>query len=58
MTTVTEEFRSLAKDLGELYQKRKELARDIIFKEDRLRHLGVCLEFADALEEDVEQEYS
>ena len=51
MATVTEEFRTLAKDLSELYQKRKELAKDIIFKEDKLRKLGLMLEFVDNLEE-------
>ncbi|OGI10423.1 MAG: hypothetical protein A3I68_07420 [Candidatus Melainabacteria bacterium RIFCSPLOWO2_02_FULL_35_15] len=51
MATITEEFRTLAKDLSELYQKRKELAKDIIFKEDRLRRLGLMLEFVDNLEE-------
>ena len=51
MATITEEFRTLAKDLSELYQRRKELARDIIFKEDKLRKLGLMLEFVDNLEE-------
>lgn len=51
MATVTEEFRILAKNLSELYQKRKELAKDIIFKEDKLRKLGLMLEFMDNLEE-------
>ncbi len=51
MATITEEFRTLAKDLSELYQKRKELAKDIIFKEDKLRKLGLMLEFVDNLEE-------
>lgn len=51
MATITEEFRTLAKDLSELYQKRKELAKDIIFKEDKLRRLGLMLEFVDNLEE-------
>lgn len=52
-TTVTEEFRVLAKELSDLYQKRKELAREIIFKEDRLRKLGLILEFADNLENKI-----
>ncbi len=51
MPTVTEEFRMLAKELSELYSCRKELAKEIIFKEDRLRKLGLILEFADDLEE-------
>ena len=51
MATVTEEFRTLAKDLSELYQKRKDLAKDIIFKEDKLRKLGLMLEFVDNLED-------
>ncbi|MBI2995456.1 MAG: hypothetical protein HYY52_01935 [Candidatus Melainabacteria bacterium] len=51
MATVTEEFRNLAKELSELYQKRKDIAKDIICKEDRLRRLGMLLEVADALEE-------
>ena len=51
MITVTEEFRTLAKELSDLYQKRKELAREIVFKEDKLRKLGLILEFADNLEE-------
>ena len=51
MATVTEEFRTLAKDLSDLYQKRKEIAKDIIFKEDKLRKLGLMLEFVDNLEE-------
>ena len=51
MATITEEFRTLAKDLSELYQKRKDLAKDIIFKEDRLRRLGLMLEFVDNLED-------
>lgn len=53
MATITEEFRTLAKDLSELYQKRKELAKDIIFKEDKLRKLGLMLEFVDNLEEKI-----
>ena len=55
MATVTEEFRSLAKELSDLYQKRKEIAKDIIYKEDRLRKLGLILEFADNLEEKLEE---
>ena len=51
MATITEEFRTLAKDLSELYQHRKELAKDIIFKEDKLRKLGLMLEFVDNLED-------
>lgn len=51
METIIEEFRILAKELSDLYQKRKELAKDIIFKEDRLRRLGLMLEFVDNLEE-------
>ena len=51
MATVTEEFRTLAKDLSELYQRRKDLAKDIIFKEDKLRKLGLMLEFVDNLED-------
>lgn len=51
MATVTEEFRVLAKELSELYQKRKDIAKDIIFKEDRLRKLGLMLEYVDGLEE-------
>ena len=51
MATVTEEFRTLAKDLSDLYQKRKEIAKEIIFKEDKLRKLGLMLEFVDNLEE-------
>ena len=51
MATITEEFRTLAKDLSELYQSRKELAKEIIFKEDKLRKLGLMLEFVDNLEE-------
>ena len=51
MATITEEFRTIAKDLSELYQKRKDLAKDIIFKEDKLRKLGLMLEFVDNLEE-------
>ena len=56
MATVTEEFRVLAKELSELYQKRKDIAKDIIFKEDRLRKLGLILEFADNLEENLSDE--
>lgn len=55
MSTVTEEFRTLAKELSELYQQRKELAKEIIFKEDRLRRLGLVLEFADNLEEKLNE---
>ena len=51
MITVTEEFRTLAKELSDLYQKRKEIAKEIVFKEDKLRKLGLILEFADNLEE-------
>ena len=51
MSTVTEEFRTLAKDLSELYQQRKELTKDIILKEDKLRKLGLMLEFVDNLED-------
>lgn len=51
MATVTEEFRMLAKDLSDLYQQRKELAKEIIFKEDKLRKLGLMLEFVDNLED-------
>ena len=53
MATITEEFRTLAKDLSELYQKRKDLAKDIIFKEDKLRKLGLMLEFVDNLEDKI-----
>ena len=53
MVTITEEFRTLAKDLSELYQKRKDLAKDIIFKEDKLRKLGLMLEFVDNLEDKI-----
>lgn len=56
MSTVTEEFRFLAKGLSDLYQKRKELAKEIIYKEDRLRELGLILEYADNLEEGLEEE--
>ncbi|OGI18823.1 MAG: hypothetical protein A3B68_06215 [Candidatus Melainabacteria bacterium RIFCSPHIGHO2_02_FULL_34_12] len=56
MATVTEEFRVLAKGLSELYQQRKDIAKDIIFKEDRLRKLGLILEFADNLEEKLSDE--
>ena len=51
MATITEEFRMFAKDLSELYQKRKDLAKEILFKEDKLRKLGLMLEFVDDLEE-------
>ena len=50
MQAITEEFRYLAKELSSLYQKRKDIAKDIIFKEDRLRKLGLMLEFVDDLE--------
>ncbi|MBI1859174.1 MAG: hypothetical protein HYR97_08705 [Candidatus Melainabacteria bacterium] len=53
MATVTEEFRVLAKELSELYQERKELAKQILFREDRLRQLGLLLEFADNMEESL-----
>ena len=56
MSTVTEEFRYLAKELSDLYQQRKDIAREIIFKEDRLRKLGMILEFADGLEEGLQPE--
>ena len=51
MATVTEEFRTLARELSDLYQKRKDIAKEIIFKEDRLRKLGLILEYVDNLEE-------
>ena len=51
MATVTEEFRYFAKELSELYQKRKDIAKDIILREERLRKLGLMLEFADNMEE-------
>ena len=51
MATVTQEFRHLAKELSELYQRRKDIAKDIILKEERLRKLGLMLEFADNMEE-------
>ena len=56
MSTVTEEFRTLARELSDLYQNRKEIAREIIFKEDRLRQLGMILEFADNLEDSISSE--
>ena len=56
MPTVTDEFRILAKELSELYQQRKELAKEIIFKEDRLRKLGLMLEYVDNLEENLTDE--
>ena len=56
MPTVTDEFRTLAKELSELYQQRKELAKEIIFKEDRLRKLGLMLEYVDNLEENLTDE--
>ena len=55
MITVTEEFRNLAKDLSELYCKRKELAKDILFREDKLRRLGLMLEFVDNLEDKINE---
>ena len=55
-SAVTEEFRMLARELGDLYHRRKDLAKDIIFKEDRLRHLGLFLEYADNLEETLDEE--
>ena len=55
MSTVTEEFRYLAKELSSLYQQRKNIAKDILFKEDRLRKLGFMLEFVDNLEENLEE---
>ena len=58
MTTVTEEFRTLAKELSDLYQRRKDIAKDIIFKEDRLRKLGLMLEYVDNLEENLSDELS
>ena len=54
MATFTEEFRFLAKELSELYHKRKDLATEIIFKEDKLRKLGLMLEFVDNLEEKLD----
>ena len=56
MSTVTEEFRFLARELSELYQRRKDLAKEIIFKEDKLRKLGIMLEFVDNLEEKLDGE--
>lgn len=56
MATLTEEFRMLAKELSELYLKRKEIAKEIIFKEDKLRRLGLMLEFVDNLEEKLDEE--
>jgi len=56
MATITEEFRCLAKELSDLYQQRKELAKEIIFKEDRLKKLGLMLEFVDNLEENISVE--
>ncbi len=56
MSTVTDEFRFLARELSDLYQKRKDLAKDIIFKEDKLRKLGLMLEFVDNLEEKLDNE--
>lgn len=57
MSTVTEEFRVLARELSELYHQRKELAKQILYKEDRLRQLGLILEFADNLEEKLGDEF-
>ena len=54
MATVTEVFRTMAKELSDLYQKRKELAKEIIYKEDKLRRLGLMLEFVDNLEEKLQ----
>lgn len=56
MATVTDQFRTQAKELSELYQQRKELAKEIIFKEDRLRRLGIMLEYVDNLEENLQGE--
>ena len=56
MGTVTEQFRCLAKELSELYQKRKDLAKEIIFREDKLRKLGLMLEYVDNLEEKLGDE--
>lgn len=56
MATVTDQFRTQAKELSELYQQRKELAKEIIFKEDRLRKLGLMLEYVDNLEENLQGE--
>lgn len=56
MATITEEFRQLAKELSELYQRRKDLAKDILFKEDKLRKLGLMLEYVDSLEEKLDTE--
>ena len=56
MATVTEEFRFLARELSDLYQKRKDIAKEIIFKEDKLRKLGIMLEFVDNLEENLDDE--
>ena len=55
MITVTEEFRNLAKDLSELYLKRKEIAKEILFKEDKLRRLGLMLEFVDNMEDKLNE---
>lgn len=57
MGTVTEQFRCLAKELSELYQKRKDLAKEIIFREDKLRKLGLMLEYVDNLEESFGDEF-
>ncbi len=56
MATLTDEFRTLAKDLSELYHRRKDIAKEIIFKEDKLRKLGLMLEFVDNLEEKLGDE--
>ena len=56
MATVTEQFRYLARELSDLYQRRKDIAKDIIFKEDKLRKLGLMLEFVDNLEEKLDEE--
>lgn len=56
MATVTEQFRCLARELSDLYQKRKDIAKEIIFKEDKLRKLGLMLEFVDNLEEKLDED--
>lgn len=56
MATVTEQFRYLARELSDLYQKRKDIAKEIIFKEDKLRKLGLMLEFVDNLEEKLDED--
>lgn len=50
MNNITDEFKYHAKELADLYHKRKFLAREIISKEERLKELGVILEFTDNLE--------